>query len=166
LVHALDARVGNDGGCVAAGRQLLAGLGEELAGGVRFQAQHEPPGQDAPAEVVDGRVQVSARSVEQLDDRDVEVPILVGTRGTDALSGFGGVEATPGPEPSTFADEASPDRHGGKDPTHALGMQGEGAQGNGERDGLLGRSDGGQDRTLGLVLGHALGIEAEAREPD
>ena len=39
-------------------------------------------------------------------------------------------------------------------------------QGNGERDRLLDRSDGGQDRALGLALGHALGIEAEAREPD
>jgi len=40
------------------------------------------------------------------------------------------------------------------------------AQGNGERDGLLGGSDGGQDRALGLAVGHPLPVEAEAREPD
>ena len=152
------------------------------------------------------------------------MPILVGSRGKDAFSGFGGVEATPGAQPAVLADEASSGGDGGKDPIDALGVQGEGAQGhvtergvldhaadggdfvrgelrrsgvraarpvvegavvgevapgveagwreaqdaqgNGERDGLLGRSDGGQDRTLGLALGHALGIEAEAREPD
>jgi len=59
LVHVLDAGVGNDGGCVATGRQMLGGLTEELAGGARFQVEGELPGQDAPAEVLDGR---SARS--------------------------------------------------------------------------------------------------------
>jgi hypothetical protein len=38
------------------------------------------------------------------------------------------------------------------------------AQGDGERDGLLGRSDGGQDRTFCLAIRHALGVEAEARD--
>ena len=40
------------------------------------------------------------------------------------------------------------------------------AQGDGERDGLLGRSDGGQDRTFCLAIRHALGVEAEARQAD
>jgi hypothetical protein len=87
LVHVLDTRVGNDGGCVATGRQMLGGLTEELAGGARFQVEGELPGQDAPAEVVYGRVQVGTGSVEQLDDGDVDLPIVVGSRSTDSLSG-------------------------------------------------------------------------------
>ena len=43
---------------------MLGGLGQELAGCVRLQVQHELPGQDAPAEVVDGCVQIGARSVD------------------------------------------------------------------------------------------------------
>jgi hypothetical protein len=38
------------------------------------------------------------------------------------------------------------------------------AQGDSERDGLLGGSDSGQDRTFRLAIGHALGVEAETRE--
>jgi hypothetical protein len=198
---------------------MLAGLGEELAGGVRFQVEDELPSQDA-----DGRVEVGARSVEQLDDGDVEVPVLIGLRSTDTFSGFGGVEATPGAEPAALADEATPGGDGGKDPTDTLGVQGKGtqghvterdvldhasdggdflggelgrggvraarpvvegavvgevalgmeagwreaqdAQGNGERDGLRGGSDGGQDRTLGLTVGHPLRVEAEATQAD
>ena len=40
------------------------------------------------------------------------------------------------------------------------------AQGNGQRDGFLGGSDGGQDRALGLAVGHPMRVEADAREPD
>jgi hypothetical protein len=50
--------------------------------------------------------------------------------------------------------------------TEAGWRQPQDAQGNGERDGLLGGSDGGQERALGPAVGHPLRVEAEAREPE
>jgi hypothetical protein len=51
-------------------------------------------------------VQVVSGSVEQLDDRDVDVPVLVGARSTNALSGLRRVDAASGPEPDDSEEKS------------------------------------------------------------
>jgi hypothetical protein len=62
MVDVLAARVGDDGGSVAAFREILRRSDQRLAGGLRFKAQDELPSENPPAEVVDHRVQVSSGS--------------------------------------------------------------------------------------------------------
>jgi hypothetical protein len=90
VAYVLDARVGDDHGSFAGRRWTLLSLGEELAGGLRFLAERELPGQSATAEVVDDRVQIGFGFVEESGDRDIDVPAFVGPMGANALFGFWG----------------------------------------------------------------------------
>lgn len=127
--YVLDPRVGHDGCRLAARRQVLRCLDQNLARRLWFETQDEFPRQNAPAEIVDHRVQIGTGAVEQPDDGDINVPILVGAARPFALLGLRRVQAPPWPKPSAFAGHACPGRCCGKHLPDPLGMQGESANG-------------------------------------
>ena len=76
-------------------------------------------------EVVDHRVQVSARPVEQTDDGGVDVPHLVGSRRSKAHLRLGRVHAEPGAAAPELPHQVSPGRGGRPDRAEPLRKDGE-----------------------------------------
>ena len=85
----------------------------------------DPPRQDPSREVVDHRVQVGARPVEQADDGGVDVPHLVGSRRSKAHLRLGRVHAEPRAAPAELPHEVVPGRGGGPDRAEPLRQDGE-----------------------------------------
>jgi hypothetical protein len=73
-IDVLDAGVANHSGAIIILGVILRCLDENLTGVLRFEVPNQLPGQDSPTEIVDHRVQIRARAIEQFDDRDVDVP--------------------------------------------------------------------------------------------
>ena len=107
---------------------MPAGLDEYLASHRGIEASTDGPGEDLPREVVNDGVDVRLGAVEQLEDRDVDVPDLIGARGTNADGGFCGVNAKTRPAPTAFANEPGPGGRGGEDFADALGVEAQSAQ--------------------------------------
>jgi len=82
--------------------------------GVTFQAQ------DAAREVVDHRVQISSASIQQPDQRRVDVPNLVGMGSPNPDLRLGRMDALPGSSPLVIADQSIPRARSSKDLTKAL----------------------------------------------
>ena len=122
-IDVLDARVGNHVGAVAVLGKILCCLGKNQACGFRFQSRGQSPGQDSAAEIVDHRMQVRARAIEQFDDRDVDVPILIGFGRPNAVLGLGRIHAVARSKPSPFANQAPPGGGRGKDLRDSLSPQ-------------------------------------------
>ena len=123
IIDILDARVGYHGGAIAILGKILRCLDENLTGDLWFEVQNQLPGQDSPTEIVDHRVQIRARGIEQFDDRDVDVPKFVWLGRPNTFLGFGRIDAMTWPKPSAFANEASPCRRREEDLADPLSMQ-------------------------------------------
>src|ERR1019366_3906803 len=117
-VDVLESRVGDDRR--AGVRRLAFFLGQVLAGGDEHlacrggvKAGGKGPGEDLPAVVVDHGVKEGLRPVEQLEDRDIDMPVLVGAARADAEGGLGRAHAQARAAPAVLAHEAGPrgDRH-------------------------------------------------------
>ena len=112
LVHpaipVLDARVGEEHRRVARPKHAPPRLeqhGDRVPDG---EVIVELPGQDPPREVVDDRVEVRLRSVEESDDRRVDVPDLVRLRGADPDSRTFRMNSQPRPAPAVLSNEPEP----------------------------------------------------------
>src|SRR5208283_1329793 len=121
LIDVLDARVGDHSGAATILGEVLRCLGKDLTGGLWFQARGEFPGENSAAEIVQERMQIRARAIEQLDDGQVDVPIGVWFARANAFLGFGRVEAAAWTKPSTFASETRPGGRRGKHLASPLG---------------------------------------------
>ena len=75
-------------------------------------------------------MQVSAASIEQSDQRGVDVPDLIGGRGPDPDLRLGRMKALPGPSPVAIADQAIPRAGRSKHFTKSLSQQSQGSGGN------------------------------------
>ena len=84
-IHVLDTRVRQDGRNRLRRRYGPTGLDKDSHAVHRRKRVRDPPRQDPSREVVDHRVQVSAGAVEQADDGRVDLPRLVGSRGSKAI---------------------------------------------------------------------------------
>ena len=105
-VDVLGASVGQHGG--GAMLQALAGGEQDFGGGAGIEGGRDLPSQDAAREVVDHRVQIGAASIEQPDQRGVDVPDLIGARGPNPDLRLGRMNALPGPSPVVITDQAIP----------------------------------------------------------
>ena len=92
------ARVGHDGRGVG-GREVPAGGDQNGAGGDRVEVVEEGPGEDLAGVVVDDGVEVGRGAVEQLQNGDVDMPILLRSSGANAEGGLLGMHARPRPMP-------------------------------------------------------------------
>jgi hypothetical protein len=109
-INVLDARVGNHGGAVAVLEKILSCLDKNQTCALRFQSRGQFPCQDSAAEIVYHRMQIRARTVEQFDDRHINVPVFIRFARANTLFGLGRIDAVTWPNPSTLADEAPPRR--------------------------------------------------------
>jgi hypothetical protein len=123
IIDILDARVGNHGGAIAILGEILRCLDENLTGGLRLEAEKQLPGQDSPTEIVDHRVQIRARAIEQFYDRDVDVPKFIWFGCPNTFPGFGRIDPMAWPKPSAFAYEACPCRRREEDLPDPLSTQ-------------------------------------------
>ena len=87
LIDVLDARVGDHGGTATIVGEILRRLDKDLTGGLWPQARSQFPGENSAAEIVQQRMQIRARAVEQLDDRQIDVPIVIWFARPNALLG-------------------------------------------------------------------------------
>jgi hypothetical protein len=84
-VHILDTGVGVEQW--SAGRNEMLASGEQhLARGRRLQSHSHGPGQDSPREVVDDRMDMRPRPVEEFDDGGVDMPSDVRLGGAYAVT--------------------------------------------------------------------------------
>jgi len=122
-IDILDAGVGDDGGRVVRGK-IGGGFEEHVAGGLRFEAKGGLPGEDAAGVVIDHRVQVDTRAIEESEEGDIDVPVFVGLRRPQSQGWLLRVDAAAGPEPSALADARVPGGRRGEDLAEALGEEG------------------------------------------
>ncbi len=83
------------------------------------------PSQDPPREVVDHRVQIGSASVEQPDQRRIDVPDLIGMRSPYPDFRFGRMDPLPRPSPLMITDQPIPSARRSKDLAEALSEQGQ-----------------------------------------
>ena len=109
-------RGGDGGGCGPTGVEQH---GHAVHGRERLG---DSPRQDPSREVVDHSVQIGAGPVQQANDSGVDMPHLIGSRGSKPDLGFHGVHAEPGPSPGESPHEAVPGRGGSPDRAEPLGQ--------------------------------------------
>jgi hypothetical protein len=102
---------------------MLAGFDEYPAGRSGIETRADGPGQDLSREIVDDGVDVRLGAVEQLYDRDVDVPKFVGASGANADGGLDRVDAKARAAPAAVVNEPSPRARRGEDPADALGVR-------------------------------------------
>ena len=125
LVDVLEARVSDEGGLAAGAGNPLGSVEKDRAGVLRVETLGELPSENAPGEVVNHRVQVHARAVEQLDESDVDMPVLVGVARPHALARSFWMHPQARSSPAVLADLLEPGPSQGKYAADALSMQGE-----------------------------------------
>jgi hypothetical protein len=130
-VDVLDTGVRHDcdSGSWSRGSEMPAGLDKYPAGRSRIETRADGPGQDPSREVVHDGVDERLAAVEQLEDRDVDVPKVVGAGGANADGGLGRMDAKTRAAAAAVANKPCPGTRGGKDPADALGVEAQSAQG-------------------------------------
>ncbi len=105
---------------------VLRGGEEEFRCDVGIESCGDLPGEDAAGVIVDYRVQVGATRVEKADHGRVNVPDLVGARGSNPHLGAGGMDALPWTPPLAIADQPVPSGHRSQDHAQPLSQDSQG----------------------------------------
>jgi hypothetical protein len=89
----------------------------------RIEAPRDRPREDSPGEVVDHGVNVRLGAVEQLEDRDVNVPGLVRSTGAKSDLRLGRIQTQTRATPASLADQPAPGARMREDLADALGVE-------------------------------------------
>ena len=92
----------------------------DFSWGTDLESVRQPPGEYPPREVIDHGVEVGARSVEETNDRGIDVPDLIGLRGPDPDLRAVGMHSESRPAPAPRSHELRPSRGRGVDATKSL----------------------------------------------
>src|SRR3990172_5992232 len=128
-VDVLDAGVGHHRRARIRRREVLPCREQDLAGRRGFEAVADGPGQDLPGGVVDDGVEVGPGPVEEAHDGGIDMPDLVGPRGSNAEGGRPGGGGKAGAAPAALANAPGPGGGGGEDLAPLLGVEAQGTDG-------------------------------------
>ena len=108
--------------------QMLASCQQYLTRARWVEALRHRPRKDLPRAIIQHRMEIDFRSVEQLDERGIDVPDFVWLRSSNTDGGLGRVEALPWASPTMLAHKICPGAGGSKDLADSLGIASQGAE--------------------------------------
>ena len=126
-VDVLDAGIGIQQG-PAHNYEMLASGQQHLARARWVEALRHHPRKDFSRVIVQHRLDIDFRSVEQLDERGIDVPDFVWLRSSNTDGGLGRMNTLAWSSPTAFTDKFGPGGDRGKDLADSLGISSQGAK--------------------------------------